>query len=70
MFKFTHETQELNLIIASLEHKIRDMQTLLNKMVAEAQAQAPKPPQPIEETPAQWQQADQLTMTQPFATRL
>ena len=48
MFKFTHETQELNLIIASLEHKIRDMQTLLNKMVAEAQAQAPKPPQPIE----------------------
>ena len=53
MFKFTHETQELNLIIASLEHKIRDMQTLLNKMVAEAQAQAPKPPQPIEETLAQ-----------------
>ena len=49
MFKFSHETQELNLIIASLEHKIRDMQTLLNKMVAEAQAQAPKPPQPTEE---------------------
>ncbi len=53
MFKFTHETQELNLIIASLEHKIRDMQTLLNKMVAEAQAQAPKPPVQSEETPPQ-----------------
>jgi len=52
MFKFTHETQELNLIIASLEHKIRDMQTLLNKMVAEAQAQAPKLPQAMEEQKA------------------
>ena len=53
MFKFTHETQELNLIIASLEHKIRDMQTLLNKMVAEAQAQAPKPVIPDANTEVQ-----------------
>jgi len=49
MFNFTHSTQELNLVIQSLEHKIRDMTELLNKMVAQAQAQsqlqaqAPKP---------------------------
>jgi len=43
MFKFEHTTQELNLIIASLEHKIRDMQEMLNKLVLGAQAQVPKP---------------------------
>jgi|GEM_PF-2407232 len=47
MFNFTHSTQELNLVIQSLEHKIKDMTELLNKMVAQAQAQlqaqAPKP---------------------------
>jgi len=55
MFNFTHSTQELNLVIQSLEHKIRDMTELLNKMVAQAQAQAqaPKPEAPVqsEETP-------------------
>jgi len=43
MFNFTHTTQELNLVIQSMEHKIRDMQELLGKMIAQAQAQAPKP---------------------------
>ena len=49
MFNFTHSTQELNLVIQSLEHKIRDMTELLNKIIAQAQAQsqlqaqAPKP---------------------------
>ena len=51
MFNFTHSTQELNLVIQSLEHKIRDMTELLNKMVAQAQAQAPIPPVQSEETP-------------------
>jgi len=51
MFNFTHSTQEVNLVIQSLEHKIRDMTELLNKMVAQAQAQAPKPPVQSEETP-------------------
>jgi len=46
MFNFTHSTQELNLVIQSLEHKIRDMTELLNKMIAQAQEQAPKPTQP------------------------
>jgi len=44
MFNFSHSTQEVNLVIQSLEHKIRDLTELLNKMVAQAQAQAPKPP--------------------------
>ena len=43
MFKFEHTTQELNLIIASLEHKIRDMQEMVAKLVAHAQTQLPKP---------------------------
>jgi len=43
MFKFDHTTQELNLIIASLEHKIRDMQEMVVKLVAHAQTQLPKP---------------------------
>jgi hypothetical protein len=43
MFKFDHTTQELNLIIASLEHKIRDMQEMVAKLVAHAQTQLPKP---------------------------
>jgi len=43
MFNFSHSTQEVNLVIQSLEHKIRDLTELLNKMVAQAQAQAPKP---------------------------
>ena len=51
MFNFTHSTQELNLVIQSLEHKIRDMTELLNKMIAQAQEQAPKPPVQSEETP-------------------
>jgi hypothetical protein len=49
MFKFEHSTQELNLIIASLEHKIRDMQEMLNKLVLGAQAQVPKPETTTEE---------------------
>ena len=49
MFNFTHSTQELNLVIQSLEHKIRDMTELLNKMIAQAQEQAPKPAQPVEQ---------------------
>lgn len=40
MFTFNHEPEEVNLIIQSLEHKIRSMQTLLQKYVAEAQTQA------------------------------
>jgi len=48
MFNFTHSTQELNLVIQSLEHKIRDMTELLNKMVAQAQAQAPNPEVKVE----------------------
>lgn len=40
MFKFDHEPEEVNLIIQSLEHKIRSMQTLLQKYVAQAQTQA------------------------------
>jgi len=43
MFNFTHSTQEVNLVIQALEHKIRDLTELLNKMVQNAQAQAPKP---------------------------
>jgi hypothetical protein len=53
MFNFNHSTQEVNLVIQSLEHKIRDLTELLNKLVAQAQAQAPKPEAPVqsEETP-------------------
>jgi len=54
MFNFTHSTQELNLVIQSLEHKIRDMTELLNKMVAQAQAQAPKPATTEQTETPQW----------------
>jgi hypothetical protein len=40
MFAFDHEPEEVNLIIQSLEHKIRSMQALLQKYVAQAQIQA------------------------------
>jgi len=41
MFNFTHEVQDLNLIITSLEHKIRDMQLLVQKLTKQATAQVP-----------------------------
>jgi hypothetical protein len=40
MFSFEHDAEEVNLIIQSLEHKIRSMQAMLQKFVAQAQAQA------------------------------
>ena len=40
MFQFNHEPEEVNLIIQALEHKIRSMQALHQKYVAQAQMQA------------------------------
>jgi len=54
MFNFSHSTQEVNLVIQSLEHKIRDLTELLNKMVAQAQAQAPKPAVTEQSETPQW----------------
>ena len=34
---FDHEIQDVNLIITALEHKIRDMQLLVQKMIAKTQ---------------------------------
>ena len=45
MFNFTHEIQDVNLIITSLEHKIRDMQLLVQKLTKQASEQMPKPPE-------------------------
>jgi hypothetical protein len=38
---FDHEVQDVNLIITALEHKIRDLQVLLQKMIKSAQEQMP-----------------------------
>ena len=38
---FDHEIQDVNLIITALEHKIRDMQFLVQKMIAKTQEQMP-----------------------------
>ena len=41
MFNFTHEVQDVNLIITALEHKARDIQLLIQKLTKEANAQLP-----------------------------
>ena len=38
---FNHEIQDVNLIITALEHKIRNMQMLVQKMIAKTQEQMP-----------------------------
>ena len=38
---FEHEIQDVNLIITSLEHKNRDMQILVQKLMAKANEQMP-----------------------------
>ena len=51
MFNFQHEVQDVNLIITSLEHKIRDMQLLIQKITSHANAQAQaQQAQPVTET--------------------
>jgi len=52
MFNFTHEIQDVNLIITSLEHKIRDMQLLVQKLTKQASEQMPKPAETTESTDA------------------
>ena len=39
MFNFTHEVQDVNLIITALEHKVRDMQLLIQKLNKQANEQ-------------------------------
>ena len=46
---FEHEIQDVNLIINSLEHKIRGMQILVQKLMAKANEQMPIA-QPVQET--------------------
>ena len=41
MFNFTHEVQDVNLIITALEHKARDIQLLIQKLTKTANEQLP-----------------------------
>ena len=38
---FKHDIEDVNLIITALEHKIRNMQMLVQKMIAVTQEQMP-----------------------------
>ena len=49
MFNFTHEVQDVNLIITALEHKARDIQLLIQKLTKTANEQLPVA-QPAPET--------------------
>ena len=49
MFNFTHEVQDVNLIITALEHKARDIQLLIQKLTKTANEQLPVA-QPVQET--------------------
>jgi hypothetical protein len=52
--KLDLEIQEVNLIITALEHKSRDTQLLLTKIMKSAQEQMPVPKldaEPVENTP-------------------
>ena len=44
MFNFKHEVQDVNLIITALEHKVRDMQSLIQKLTKQANEQLPTKP--------------------------
>jgi len=44
MFNFKHEVQDVNLIITALEHKVRDMQLLIQKLTKQANEQLPTQP--------------------------
>lgn len=52
MFNFTHEVQDVNLIITALEHKARDIQLLIQKLTKTANEQMPVQTQvaPVTET--------------------
>ena len=52
MFNFTHEVQDVNLIITALEHKARDIQLLIQKLTKTANEQMPIQSQvaPVTET--------------------
>ena len=55
MFNFTHEVQDVNLIITALEHKARDIQLLIQKLTKTANEQMPVQTQvaPVTETPTE-----------------
>jgi hypothetical protein len=54
MFHFSHEPHEVQAIIEALQHKINQLQTLLQSLVnsANAQAQAPAPAPAVTPAPA------------------
>ena len=51
MFNFKHEVQDVNLIITALEHKVRDMQLLIQKLTKQANEQLPAQAQPTDASP-------------------
>ena len=53
MFNFTHEVQDVNLIITALEHKVRDMQLLIQKLNKQANEQMTAK-ETVETPPAAW----------------
>lgn len=55
MFNFTHEVQDVNLIITALEHKARDIQLLIQKLTKTANEQMPVQTQvaSVTETPTE-----------------
>ena len=52
MFNFTHEVQDVNLIITALEHKARDIQLLIQKLTKTANEQMPVQSQVVPVTEA------------------
>ena len=51
MFNFKHEVQDVNLIITALEHKVRDMQLLIQKLTKQANEQLPAQAEPTDASP-------------------